>query len=118
MNIENITIGEARAIAALFTTSAASSGASSETSHPYHVGKNYLIRTVTMTYTGKLVSVGPQELVLLDAAWIADSGRWADAVAEGTFSEVEPYPDGAEVVIGRAAILDAVVINSIPRSQK
>ena len=117
MKLEDITIGQAREIAALFgklnppaTTEAQS--------HPYAVGANYLIRTVTMTYTGNLVEVGDKELVLLDAAWIADSGRWADAVAKGTFSEVEPYPDGKRVIIGRGAILDAVEITTIPRSQK
>lgn len=115
MNIENITIGEARQIAALFTN-ATHQVASADC--PYKVGANYLIRTVTMTYTGRLISVGDKELVLVDAAWIPDSGRWADAVAKGSFSEVEPYPDGSEVIIGRAAILDATIINSIPRSQK
>lgn len=115
MNIENMTIGQAREIAALF-----GGGARAEVveANPYEVGANYLIRTVTMTYTGRLVSVGRQELVLVDAAWIADSGRWADAVAKSIFNEVEPYPDGERVVIGRAAILDAVKITTLPRMQK
>ena len=115
MNIENMTIGQAREVQALF-----GGGVKAEVAElsPYEVGANYLIRTVTMTYTGRLVSVGRQELVLKDAAWIADSGRWADAVAKGTFSEVEPYPDGERVVIGRGAILDAVKIASLPRAQK
>ena len=111
MNIENMTIGQAREVAALLNTQPASL-------HPYAVGENYLIRTVTMTYTGKLVEVGDKELVLVDAAWIPDSGRWADAVAKGTFNEVEPYPDGERVVIGRGAILDAVKISTLPRVQK
>lgn len=42
---------------------------------PWNVGANYLIRTVTMIDTGRLVDVGPQELVLEEAAWIADTGR-------------------------------------------
>lgn len=114
MNIENMTIGQAREVAALF-----GGGARAEVEvSPYDVGSNYLIRTVTMTYTGRLVSVGRQELVLVDAAWIADSGRWADAVAKSIFGEVEPYPDGERVVIGRGAILDAVKIATLPRAQK
>ena len=85
---------------------------------PYQVGKNYFIRTVTHHYTGRLTAVYEHELVLEDAAWIADDGRFAPAVANGSFVEVEPFPDG-EVVIGRGAVLDAVVISFLlPRSQK
>jgi len=36
----------------------------SEREAPYEVGKNYFIRTVTMSYTGKLIWVGEKELVL------------------------------------------------------
>lgn len=83
----------------------------------WEIGKTYLIRTVTMNDTGRLVMVTPQELVLEDAAWIADTGRFADAVKNATFGEVEPFPDG-KVVIGRGAIIDAVQIKISPRSQK
>jgi len=114
MKLEDITIGQAREIAALF----GASSIQTNSTHPYAVGSNYLIRTVTMTYTGKLVEVGDKELVLLNAAWIPDSGRWADAVKTGSFNEVEPYPDGERVIVGRGAILDAVKVDTIPRSQK
>jgi len=88
-------------------------------SHPYKVGENYFIRTVTFHYTGKLVAVYDHELVLMDATWVADDGRFADAVAQGSYKEVEPYPDEREVVIGRGAIVDAVVItHPLPRKQK
>ena len=83
----------------------------------WRIGKCYLIRTVTMNNTGRLVAVTPQELVLEDAAWIADTGRFMQAVASATFSEVEPFPDG-RVIIGRGAIVDAVEISSSPRGQK
>lgn len=86
-------------------------------SHPYQVGKVYLIRTVTMIQTGRLVQVTPQELVLEDAAWIADTGRFADALAKCEFDEVEPFPDG-QVIVGRGAIVDAVQIASVQRVQK
>ena len=119
MKLEDITIGQAREIAALSNRPATRDPLTQQpTTHPYAVEANYLIRTVTMTYTGKLVEVWNKELVLVDAAWIPDSGRWADAVAKCSFSEVEPYPDGERVIIGRGAILDAVKINIIPRSQK
>ena len=84
----------------------------------FEIGKNYFIRTVTHHYTGKLVSVGEKELVLTQAAWIADDGRFAQAVASGEFNEVEPYPAEARVIIGRGALLDAVVIPKLPVTQK
>lgn len=87
--------------------------------HPYEVGANYFVRTVTHHFTGRLVEVGGQELVLEDAAWIADSGRWMSAIATGSLGEVEPYPDGARVIVGRAGLVDAVKITwPLPRSQK
>ena len=112
MNIDNLTYGELKQIAALF------GGAQSTAPSPYKIGKNYLIRTVTMTLTGRVVSVGQQDIVLMDAAWIADTGRYANAVASADFNEVEPYPDGQEVIVGRASVIDATTIPSLPRKQK
>lgn len=112
MNIDNLTYGDLKQIAAMFGATEA------KTSSPYEVGKNYLIRTVTMTLTGKIVSVGPQEIVMTDAAWIADTGRFAQAVANAEFSEVEPYPDGQNVIVGRASVIDATQICALPRKQK
>lgn len=89
-----------------------------ESQSPYRVGENYFIRTVTFHYTGKLTAVFDQEIVLENAAWIADDGRFADALKKGTFNEVEPYPVG-EVVIGRGAIVDATPVSfPLPTVQK
>lgn len=111
INIEELTIKEAREIARLFGSEAPQS------SNPYEMGAVYLIRTVTMIDTGKLVRVTEHELVLTDAAWIADTGRFADAIEKAEFSEVEPFPDG-EVIIGRGAVIDAVKITRSPRRQE
>ena len=87
--------------------------------HPFQLGKNYLIRTVTMIYTGKLEAVYEKELVISSAAWIAETKRWADSVKTGDFEEVEPYPDDCLVTIGRGAILDATPVSwALPRDQK
>lgn len=86
--------------------------------HPFTVGANYFIRTVTHHHTGKLVAVGQQELVLENAAWIADDGRLTDALSSGNFNEVEMFPVGAKIIIGRASIIDALVVSTIPTSQK
>lgn len=93
-------------------------GVSKETSSHWIVGKNYFIRTVTMILTGKLVSVETNELVIEEAAWIPDTGRYMQAIAEGNFNEVEPYPDGTKVIIGRNAIIDACeFLRPLPRKQ-
>lgn len=58
---------------------------------PFEVGKSYLIRTVTLYYTGRVVNITGKFIELEEAAWIADTGRWADASKSGDFNEVEPF---------------------------
>ena len=109
MNINELTVGQAKELAQMFPKCAQDS--------PWVIGKNYLIRTVTMIQTGRLVAITEHELVVEDAAWIADTDRFADALKTGKFNEVEPFPDG-QVIIGRGAIVDAVQIHITPRTQK
>jgi len=86
---------------------------------PYKIGKNYMIRTVTMIYTGRLKQVFDKELVLTNCCWIAETERWADTCEKGIFREVEPYPKKAEVIISQGAILDAFIVNwNLPTEQK
>ncbi len=110
MSINDMTIGEAREIASMFSGNSCAR-------HSLKLGRAYLIRTVTMMYTGKLIAVTESDLLLEDAAWIADSGRYADALERGTLNEVEPYPD--RVVVSRAAMVDAALWDHpLPREQK
>jgi hypothetical protein len=109
MDIDSLTVKEIKHIQSLLK--------GPEVTSPYQVGKNYFIRTVTHHYTGRLIRVTPKELVLEDAAWIADDGRFMDCIKDGKVDEVEPYQD--EVVIGRGAILDATIWrHKLPRDQK
>ena len=84
----------------------------------FEIGKPYFIRTVTHHYTGRLMEVGDKDLLMEDVAWIADDGRFQSALAKSEFHEVEMYPPKSKVIIGRSAILDAVVIEKLPTSQK
>jgi len=84
---------------------------------PWQIGKIYLIRTVTMIDTGILVGVGAKELVLEEAAWIADTGRFSDAIAKAEFSEVEPFPKG-RLILNRSCIIDAIEITKVQRNKK
>lgn len=88
-----------------------------EVKGPWQVGTNYFIRTVTFHYTGRLEAVYSKELVLSEAAWIADDGRLNDALVKGEFNEVEPLL--GNVIIGRGSIIDASVwSHNLPRKQK
>ena len=80
--------------------------------NPWEIGRKYFIRTVTMHLTGELIAVGPQELVLKNAAWIADSGRFNEALRDiKKCNEVEPFL--RPVIIGRGAIIDATEIDEV-----
>jgi hypothetical protein len=116
MNIEDLTIKQAREIASLLGTPPSNPHTSGTTS-PWRVGETYLIRTATMTLTGRLLYVGEHELLLQEASWIADTGRFSDALKDGALSEVEPFPN--EAIVGRGAIIDAAIWeHPLPREQK
>ena len=68
-------------------------------------GKAVFIRTVTHYYVGRVVQASECEIILEDAAWVADTGRFAAALRAANFSEVEPYE--SQVLINRGAIVDA-----------
>ena len=71
---------------------------------PLRVGNGVFIRGVTNYYTGKIVALTRDEIVLTDAAWIADTGRFSGALRSGVLNEVEPYP--GTVTVGRGAVCD------------
>jgi hypothetical protein len=80
---------------------------SEENKSAWSIGTKYLIRTVTMTNVGKLSYIDDHELVLDNASWVADTGRFNEAIKNGTLGEVEPFYGPA--IIGRGAIVDATV---------
>ena len=71
-------------------------------------GKKVFIRTVTSYYTGKVKAITKDYILLDTAAWIADTGRFSDAMKMGLFSEVEPYAQ--PVYVMRGAIVDVCVV--------
>lgn len=54
------------------------------------VGEKFFFRTVTYHLTGKVKKVIGSILELEDSAWIADSGRFMQAIKDGKLNEVEP----------------------------
>jgi len=67
-------------------------------------GTKVFIRTVTYHYTGRVVDYNDDWIILDDAAWIADSGRFSVALSTGELSEVEPYP--GQCWINRPGVID------------
>lgn len=83
----------------------------------WHVGRKYFIRTVTMYLVGKLTKVTDKEMLLEDASWVADTGRFHDALKTGNFSEIEPFIN--DVIVNRNSVIDATEWRfDLPTKQK
>ena len=54
------------------------------------VGKAFYFRTVTYHLVGKVEKIIGNILQLSTASWVADSGRFMQAILNGTLDEVEP----------------------------
>lgn len=74
----------------------------------FQKNKSYFLRTVTYHLVGKCVSANAREIVLTAASWVADSGRYHQAMTTGVLSEVEPYPPKSRILVNRSALIDAV----------
>ena len=83
---------------------------------PFKSGNSYFIRTVTYHLVGKVVKKVGNFLVLKDASWIADSGRFMQAIKEGILDEVEPVGDA---IVNMDSITDAFPWkHKLPTEQK
>lgn len=98
MNIEDLTIKQARELSALF-------GCAAGKGHSIEIGKAYLFRSVTYHLIGKVVAVTDTDIVLEQASWLADSGRFSECLATGKVNENEPIP-GRHIVF-RGGLIDA-----------
>jgi len=86
------------------------------------IGNNYLIRTVTHIDVGRLVHISDKEILIEDASWVADTGRFSNVLKNGleseSNSEIEPFGDGV-VIVGRGSIIDVVEYkHKLPSMQK
>ena len=57
------------------------------------IGGKFFFRTVTYHMVGKVEKIVGRFACLTDASWVADSGRFMNAIKDGTLSEVEPVGD-------------------------
>jgi hypothetical protein len=81
-----------------------------------YIGKIVFIRTVTYHLSGKVEETCGDFVKLSTGAWIADSGRYSQAVASGEFSETEIYKNPVHVNI--QSIIDFTEIPKATESQK
>lgn len=85
---------------------------------PLSLGNAVLIRAVTNYFTGRIVGLTQEEILIEDAAWISSTGQFSTALSTGHLDEVEPYPDGV-VSINRGACVDVCSWgHALPREQK
>lgn len=79
-----------------------------EPATPFLVGRNYLVRTITMIDVGKVKAVIGNFLVMEDASWIGDTGRFYECLTKtDVFNEIEPFK--FDVYINLNSIVDATL---------
>jgi len=82
----------------------------------FEVGKNYFVRTVTFYVVGKVTKITNNMVHFEQASWIADTGRFADAIKTGDFNEIEPV---GIWFVSLGAIVDGGPFNhTLPTKQK
>jgi hypothetical protein len=80
------------------------------------VGKAWFFRTVTYHLVGKVTRRLGNFLVLSDASWVADSGRFMQAIKSGTLNEVEPV---GPALLNLDTVTDAFPwVHPLPDKQK
>ncbi len=80
------------------------------------IGNSFFIRTVTYHFVGKVKARVGSFLHLVSASWVADSGRFMNAIKDGTLSEVEPVGD---VFVNLETVTDFMPWkHSLPTEQK
>lgn len=88
---------------------------------PVEVGKAYLFRTIGYHWLGRVIAVNGRWLTIDDASWVADTGRYSEAISGkiGSLSSSELEPSPRPVLLNSDHVTDAVSYPfEIPRSLK
>lgn len=72
----------------------------------FKVGDKLFLRTVTYHLVGEVIAIDGDWLELSGASWVADSGRFTQAIRDGKLNEVEP--------VGTAWVNLATVTDAFP----
>ena len=105
MDIDTLTLGQIKELTKAIGIKADVKG--KDMYFPYTVGTNIFIRTVTLYYTGKISRIVDQWVTLIDAAWIADTGRFYDFLKGGECNEYECFQKEVNIPIN--SIIDVTV---------
>ena len=118
MKIDDMTVGEARELAALFGRGVSPRARKPEVPLPFKAGDAVLFRTVTMIQLGRVVSIGSDFIVLTDGGWVAETARFSEMLETGALNEFERV-DLPWFLVGRGAIVDAFPwMHAIPKETK
>ena len=80
-------------------------------------GESYFICTSTRYFVGRVVSKTQTDLLLEDAAWIVDTGRFHDFLKNGEPIECEPFID--PIIVPCHMVIDATKWrHKLPLEQK
>jgi hypothetical protein len=80
------------------------------------IGKKWFFRTITYHLVGRVVKRVGTFLLLEDASWVADSGRFMNCVKDGTLDEVEPV---GEIFVNLESVGDFFLWkHALPKDQK
>lgn len=56
---------------------------------PIEVGKTYFIRCTPMDYVGRVIAVDGLHVEMVEASWIAESGRFGEFLRNGSSPNME-----------------------------
>lgn len=80
------------------------------------IGKKFFFRTVTYHWVGRVIKRLGMILELEESAWVADSGRFMDAIKTGDLNEVEPV---GQSFLNLNTVTDFIPWkHSLPKDQK
>ena len=113
MDIESLTVKELRELARLASGLLGAPCAAPVADTSIEVGQSYLFWTVTFFYTGRVARITANDLVLEDAAWVADTGRLNAALKAEKFAEVEPCPN--PIILRHSAIVACTRLSKLPK---
>jgi len=84
---------------------------------PFEIGGSYLFRTVTYFLLGKVKEIKGSFIELEKASWVADTGRFNEAISKGSLSEVETV--AVPVWLNASSIVDVFEwTHALPKESK
>lgn len=94
MNINEMTIGQAKELSKLF------SGSQQSSQSPFKTGKAYMFRTVTHIHVGVVTEIHGDLISTTEGAWVANTGLFTKFLETGEVSEVEVFSGKSGVNVG------------------